>query len=111
MAELFDAIARANTILIDPTATSGLHLAGLLQAETLKAGEDRLLDHAAQGQSDRLRELRRQPRPGQRGAAPPGRKAADLALQRDLTDSTVLRNMGVAFGYTLLAYDSTLLRA
>ena len=28
--------------------------------------------------------------------------------QRDLTDSTVLRNMGVAFGYTLLAFDSTL---
>src|SRR5574343_690397 len=28
--------------------------------------------------------------------------------QRDLTDSTVLRNMGVGFGYTLLAYDSCL---
>jgi adenylosuccinate lyase len=28
--------------------------------------------------------------------------------QRDLTDSTVLRNMGVAFGYALLDYDSCL---
>lgn len=28
--------------------------------------------------------------------------------QRDLTDSTVLRNMGVGFGYTLLGYDSCL---
>ncbi|MER2542084.1 MAG: lyase family protein, partial [Candidatus Accumulibacter phosphatis] len=28
--------------------------------------------------------------------------------QRDLTDSTVLRNMGVALGHTLLAYDSLL---
>jgi adenylosuccinate lyase len=28
--------------------------------------------------------------------------------QRDLTDSTVLRNMGVAFGYSLLGYDSLL---
>ena len=28
--------------------------------------------------------------------------------QRDLTDSTVLRNMGVGFGYSLLAYQSTL---
>ena len=28
--------------------------------------------------------------------------------QRDLTDSTVLRNMGVAFGHSLLAYDSCL---
>ncbi len=29
-------------------------------------------------------------------------------LQRDLTDSTVLRNMGVAFGHTVLALDSCL---
>ena len=29
-------------------------------------------------------------------------------LQRDLTDSTVLRNMGVGFGYSLIAYNSTL---
>ncbi|MEO5693310.1 MAG: adenylosuccinate lyase, partial [Usitatibacter sp.] len=28
--------------------------------------------------------------------------------QRDLTDSTVLRNVGVAFGYALLGYDSCL---
>jgi len=28
--------------------------------------------------------------------------------QRDLTDSTVLRNIGVALGHTLLAYDSCL---
>jgi adenylosuccinate lyase len=29
-------------------------------------------------------------------------------LQRDLTDSTVLRNMGVGFGYSLIAYQSIL---
>ncbi len=29
-------------------------------------------------------------------------------MQRDLTDSTVLRNMGVGFGYSLLAYKSAL---
>jgi adenylosuccinate lyase len=29
-------------------------------------------------------------------------------LQRDLTDSTVLRNMGVGFGYSMIAYLSTL---
>jgi adenylosuccinate lyase len=28
--------------------------------------------------------------------------------QRDLTDSTVLRNMGLAMGYSMLAYDSAL---
>jgi len=29
-------------------------------------------------------------------------------LQRDLTDSTVLRNMGVGFGYSMIAYHSVL---
>ena len=29
-------------------------------------------------------------------------------LQRDLTDSTVIRNMGVGLGHSLLAYKSTL---
>ena len=29
-------------------------------------------------------------------------------LQRDLTDSTVLRNLGVGLGYSLLAYKSAL---
>ena len=29
-------------------------------------------------------------------------------LQRDLTDSTVLRNIGVPFGHTLIAFDATL---
>ncbi|GAU34004.1 hypothetical protein TSUD_212640 [Trifolium subterraneum] len=38
---------------------------------------------------------------------PISRWQARLAL-RDLTDSTVLRNMGVNFGYSLLAYKSTL---
>ena len=28
--------------------------------------------------------------------------------QRDLTDSTVLRNLGVGIGYALIAYQSTL---
>jgi adenylosuccinate lyase len=28
--------------------------------------------------------------------------------QRDLTDSTVLRNLGTGFGYSLIAYQSTL---
>ncbi len=29
-------------------------------------------------------------------------------MQRDLTDSTVLRNMGVGFGYSIIAYEATL---
>jgi len=36
------------------------------------------------------------------------RKLPVSRMQRDLTDSTVLRNMGVGFGYTLAAYQATL---
>jgi adenylosuccinate lyase len=36
------------------------------------------------------------------------RKLPVSRLQRDLTDSTVLRNMGVGFGYSLAAYQATL---
>ena len=36
------------------------------------------------------------------------RKLPVSRLQRDLTDSTVLRNMGVGFGYSLIAYEATL---
>ena len=48
---------------------------------------------AAQGQSHRLRERRRQSRPVERPAALPGRQASVSRWQRDLTDSTVLRNV------------------
>ena len=80
MAELFDAVARANTILIDLDARRlGLRQPRLLQADD-QGRRDRLVDDAAQGQPDRLRERRRQPRPGQRAAAHTDREAADLAL-------------------------------
>ena len=36
------------------------------------------------------------------------RKLSISRLQRDLTDSTILRNMGVLFGHSLLSYKSTL---
>lgn len=57
----------------------GLHLPRLFQAED-RGRRDRLLDHAAQGQPDRLRELRGQPRHRQRAVPAPGQQAADLAL-------------------------------
>ena len=80
LAEAFDAAARLNT---DPDRPGprhlGLHLARLFHAEG-EGRRGRLVDHAAQGEPDRLRELRGQPRARQRAAAPPLRKAADLAL-------------------------------
>ena len=104
MAELFDAVARANTILIDWSRDVwGYVSLGYFKQRT-QGRRDRLVDHAAQGQPDRLRERRGQLRPGQRAARPPGaRSCRSAAGSADLTDSTVLRNMGVALGHALLA--------
>src|SRR5712691_3570362 len=57
----------------------GLRVARLFQTEG-QSGGDRLLDHAAQGQSDRFRELRRQRRNRERALAPFLGKAAGIAL-------------------------------
>ena len=71
MAEYFDAVARINTIADRSRSRPvGLHLARLLPAEAERR-RGRLVDDAAQGQSDRLRELRGQSRPRQRAAAAP----------------------------------------
>jgi len=76
MAELFDAIARANTVLLDPRSRYlGLCRARIFQAEA-EARRGRLVDDAAQGQSDRLREFRRQFRAGQCAAAATSRKSS-----------------------------------
>ena len=80
MAELFDAIARTNTILIDLNRDVWGYISLGYFKQKVKAGEVGSSHHAAQGQPDRLRKLRRQSGAGQCHAAPPGRKAADLAL-------------------------------
>ena len=64
------------------------------------------LGHASQGQSHRFRKCRRQPGARQCGIGTPGGQAACLRLQRDLTDSTVTRNIGVPLGHTLIALKS-----
>ena len=112
MAELFDAIARANTILLDLDRDVWGYISLGYFRQKLQGGRGRLVDDAAQGQPDRLRELRGQPRPRQRAAARTSREKLPISRwQRDLTDSTVLRNMGVALGYALLGYDVAARRA
>ena len=94
---------RFNTVLLDFCARPlGLHLARLFQAAH-RGGRGRLLDHAAQGQPDRLRERR-----GQSGVANAmfdtwPSKLPISRWQRDLTDSTVLRNLGVGIAHTSIA--------
>ncbi len=108
MAELFDAMARANTILIDADRDIWQYIAIGYFRQRPKAGEI-----GSSTMPHKVNPIDFENSEGNLGVANALlRHMADKLpisrLQRDLTDSTVLRNMGVAFGYTVLAFDSTL---
>ena len=108
MAELFDAIARANTILLDLDRDIWLYVSIGYFKQKLEAGEI-----GSSTMPHKVNPIDFENSEGNLGLANATlRHLADKLpvsrLQRDLTDSTVLRNMGVAFGYSLLAYDSCL---
>ena len=108
MAELFDAVARTNTILIDLSRDIWGYVSLGYFKQRLKAGEigSSTMPHKvnpidfenAEGNlglsNAMLRHL--------------SEKLPISRWQRDLSDSTVLRNMGVALGYAVLAYQSLL---
>jgi len=106
MAELFDAFARANTILID-WARDVWHYVSLgYFKQRLKAGEI-----GSSTMPHKVNPIDFENAEGNFGLANAllthlSQKLPISRLQRDLSDSTVLRNMGVALGYTLLGYDS-----
>ncbi|MGE5465884.1 MAG: adenylosuccinate lyase [Ignavibacteria bacterium] len=108
MAELFDAIARANTILLDADRDIWQYISlGYFKQKT-KAGEI-----GSSTMPHKVNPIDFENSEGNLGLANAvlrhmAEKLPVSRLQRDLTDSTVLRNMGVAFGYSTLAYDSTL---
>jgi adenylosuccinate lyase len=108
MAELFDAIARTNTILLDADRDIWQYISlGYFKQKT-KAGEI-----GSSTMPHKVNPIDFENSEGNLGLANAvlrhlSEKLPVSRLQRDLTDSTVLRNMGVAFGYALLAYDSTL---
>ena len=79
MAELFDAVARCNTILIDWARDVWGYVSLGYFKQRLKEGEIGSQHHAAQGQPDRLRERRGQLRPGQRAAHAPERRSCRSA--------------------------------
>lgn len=106
MAELFDALARTNTILIDLNRDIWGYVSLGYFKQRLKEGEI-----GSSTMPHKVNPIDFENSEGNLGIANALLKHLSEKLpisrwQRDLTDSTVLRNMGVALGYTLLAYDS-----
>ena len=106
MAELFDAVARCNTILIDwARDVWGYISLGYFKQKT-QAGEV-----GSSTMPHKVNPIDFENAEGNYGLANAllshlSQKLPISRWQRDLTDSTVLRNMGVALGYTVLAHDS-----
>ncbi|MFM2276083.1 MAG: hypothetical protein RL211_1955 [Pseudomonadota bacterium] len=106
MAELFDAVARANTILIDWSRDVWGYVSLGYFKQKLKDGEV-----GSSTMPHKVNPIDFENAEGNLGLANAllrhlSEKLPISRWQRDLTDSTVLRNMGVALGYTVLAYQS-----
>jgi adenylosuccinate lyase len=106
MAELFDAIARANTILLDLDRDIWGYISVGYFKQRTKAGEI-----GSSTMPHKVNPIDFENSEGNLGLANATLRHLSEKLpvsrwQRDLTDSTVLRNIGVAFGYSLLSYDS-----
>ncbi|MDB5940887.1 MAG: purB [Ramlibacter sp.] len=107
MAELFDAVARANTILIDWSRDIWGYISLGYFKQRLKEGEI-----GSSTMPHKVNPIDFENAEGNLGIANAllrhlSEKLPVSRWQRDLTDSTVLRNMGVALGYAALAYHST----
>lgn len=108
IAELFDAVARFNTILLDFDRDVWAYISlGYFKQRTI-AGEV-----GSSTMPHKVNPIDFENSEGNLGLANAtlAHLAAKLPVsrwQRDLTDSTVLRNLGVGLGHCLLAYSSTL---
>jgi adenylosuccinate lyase len=103
MAELFDALARTNTILIDLNRDLWGYISLGYFRQRLKDGEI-----GSSTMPHKVNPIDFENSEGNLGMANAllrhlAEKLPISRWQRDLTDSTVLRNVGVAFGYTLVA--------
>jgi adenylosuccinate lyase len=108
MAELYDAFARVNTILIDFDRDVWGYISLGFFKQKLKAGEI-----GSSTMPHKVNPIDFENSEGNLGLANAVLKHLSEKLpisrwQRDLTDSTVLRNMGVGLGYALLGYDACL---
>jgi adenylosuccinate lyase len=108
IAKLSDALARFNTILLDLNRDIWGYISVGYFKQKLKAGEI-----GSSTMPHKVNPIDFENSEGNLGLANALLKhlAEKLPIsrwQRDLTDSTVLRNLGVTFGYCVLAYDSCL---
>ena len=106
MAELFDAVARINTILVDFARDVWGYVGLGYFKQRLKKGEI-----GSSTMPHKVNPIDFENAEGNLGLANAllrhlSEKLPISRWQRDLTDSTVLRNIGVAFGYAVLAYAS-----
>jgi len=108
MAELYDAVARCNTLLIDLDRDVWTYISlGYFKQKT-KEGEV-----GSSTMPHKVNPIDFENSEGNLGLANAllrhlSEKLPISRMQRDLTDSTVLRNMGSALGYALLGYESLL---
>lgn len=108
MAELYDCLSRINTILIDINRDIWGYISVGYFKQKVKAGEI-----GSSTMPHKVNPIDFENSEGNLGLANGvlrhlAEKLPISRWQRDLTDSTVLRNMGVGFGYTLLGFDSCL---
>ncbi|NYT37091.1 adenylosuccinate lyase [Allopusillimonas soli] len=108
MAALFDAVARANTILLDLNRDIWGYISLGYFKQRLKEGEV-----GSSTMPHKVNPIDFENSEGNLGLANAmlrhlSEKLPVSRWQRDLTDSTVLRNLGVALGYCAVAYDACL---
>jgi adenylosuccinate lyase len=108
MAEMFDAISRFNTILIDLSRDIWSYISNAYFKQKTVAGEI-----GSSTMPHKVNPIDFENAEGNLGIANAIFNHLSLKLpisrwQRDLTDSTVLRNLGVGFAHSLIAYQSLL---
>ena len=108
MASLFDGFKRINTILIDLDRDIWTYVAMDYFKQKIKKGEI-----GSSAMPHKVNPIDFENSEGNLGIANAifehlSSKLQVSRMQRDLTDSTVLRNVGVPFGHTLIAFASTL---
>ncbi len=107
MAALFDALKRINTIIIDLDRDFWTYVSMEYFKQKIKAGEV-----GSSAMPHKVNPIDFENSEGNLGLANAifehlSAKLPISRLQRDLTDSTVLRNVGVPFGHTIIAFKST----